>query len=205
MSRLRRDEGFVMPAAMALLVIFLLLTGVALTTSLQSLDRSNRDRRQVRALQAADAGVDVAVRRMNRMLLSSDVADALGVAPSTLRQLGCMRVDAAAGGHSLTVLAAGQQWCSAQPDPPATLRGGTTYAYMISNGVTVTTALGDLLERRILSVGTAGDVQRRVLVHVRLALLEDPNELAIFKRVRHVECTARPPDPAVPASGCPGA
>lgn len=198
--RLRCDDGFVLPGAMALLAIFLLMTAVAVTVSLSSLERTNRDRQLVRALQAADAGADVALRRMNRMLVSPSVGGVLGIVPGTLQQLGCMRV--AAAGVEIEPLS-GAGWCDPQPVPAETLGDGSSYVYQVSSGVTVSTALGDLMERRILATGTAGDVQRRVLVTIRLALFSG-DDIARFERVRHVECTAEPTG-AAPDSGCPPA
>ncbi len=202
LRRVRREQdGLVLPGAMALLVIFLLMTGVALSLSLGSLDRTNRDRQLVRALQAADAGADAAVFRLNKMLVSPSVAGLLGPIPGTVQSLGCTSV--AVGGFRIEPTG-GPAWCAATPSQTETLHSGSAYSYEVSGAITVSGALGDLLERRIVSTGTAGDVQRRVLVRVRLSLVEDPGSPAIYRRLRHVECTATRPEGSAPDGGCPG-
>jgi len=197
--RLRAQDGFVLPGAIALLAIFAALTATALTLSLQSIDQTNRDRRVVRALQAADAGADVAIFRLNHMLVASG-AGALGVAVGTVESLGCTSVDVATGFYSIKPPAAAE-YCSATSGVAEDVEGAT-YSYRVANAVKALD--GETLQRKILVTGTAGSAKRRVLVKVKL-VINGEGSAVLYKRVRHTECTAEPTDASVPDSGCPGA
>jgi hypothetical protein len=198
---LRAEAGFVLPGAIALLAIFAGLTATALTFSLQSLDNTNRDRRVVRALQAADAGADIAIFRLNHMLVAAGTGATLGLAVDAVGSLGCTSVDIA--GFNTIVPPTAAAYCAAQSGSAADVQDAT-YSYRVATAVNVASGTGSLLTRKILVTGTAGDVTRRVLVKVRL-VIGGTGSLVLYQRVRHTECTSEPTDPASPDSGCPGA
>ncbi|MDX6718605.1 MAG: hypothetical protein QOJ63_859 [Solirubrobacteraceae bacterium] len=195
--RLKAESGFVLPGAIALLAIFVSLTATALTFSLQSLDNTNRDRRVVRALQAADAGADIAIFRLNHMLVASATGATLGLAVNAAESLGCTSVVAG----NATIVAPTAQYCPAISGSSTDVHDAT-YSYMVSSAVSILS--GALLTRKILATGTSRGVTRRVLVKVQL-VVNGAGSLVLYQRVRHTECTSVPPDPSSPDSGCPGA
>ncbi|MGH2917442.1 MAG: hypothetical protein ACRDLS_02420 [Solirubrobacteraceae bacterium] len=197
------DGGFVLPGSIALLVIMLVLTGAAIGLSLQSLDTSNRDRRVVRALQAADAGVDVAIFRLNHMLVAGSSSAVLGAVPNAVQSLGCTSVNVL-GVYTISQVSpsAPQVYCPSEGGASDSVQGAT-YSYQVSTAINVTGSLGDLLVRSIVATGASGNVQRRVLVKVR-AVIGGAGSLVLYQRIRHTECTAKPTTAAVD-SGCPGA
>lgn len=199
--RLRAETGFVLPGAIALLAIFAGLTATAFTFSLQSLDNTNRDRRVVRALQAADAGADIAIFRLNHMLVAAGTGATLGLAVDAVGSLGCTSVDLA--GFNTIVPPTAATYCATR-SASATDVQDATYSYRVASAVNVLSGTENLLMRKILVTGTAGNVTRRVLVKVRL-VVDGPGSLVLYQRVRHTECTSEAPDPASPDSGCPGA
>jgi Tfp pilus assembly protein PilX len=67
MSRLRREEGMATVVALASLVIVSLLIASVLTNSLSLNNSSERDRSSTRALAAAEAGLQQATFRINRL------------------------------------------------------------------------------------------------------------------------------------------
>ncbi|MDQ3675883.1 MAG: hypothetical protein M3401_03615 [Actinomycetota bacterium] len=202
----RRDggqDGFVLPGSIALMVIMLVLVGGAIGLSLHSLDTSNRDRRLVRSLQAADAGVDVAIFRLNHMLVAGSSSAVLGAIPNAVQSLGCTSVNVA-GVYAISQVTPGapQVYCPVESGSADSVEGAA-YSYQVSTAINVTGSLGSLLVRSIVATGTAGSVQRRVLVKVR-AVIGGADSLVLYQRIRHTECTARPTTSAVD-SGCPGA
>ncbi len=203
MSGQRDEHGFVLPGAMALMALLLVLVAGAITLSLNSLSTSNRDRRVVRALQGADAGVDVAIFRLNHMLVAGSSGAVLGSIPNAVQSLGCTSVNVL-GVYTISQISpsAPQAYCPAEQGSTETV-DGVTYTYQLSTAANVTTSLGNLLVRSIVSTGKAGSVQRRVLVKVR-AVIGGAGSLVLYQRIRHTECTADPTTAAVD-SGCPGA
>jgi type II secretory pathway pseudopilin PulG len=201
--RIRGEEGFVLPAALAMMAILLILSASAIALSLRSVDNSNHDRRVVRALQAADAGADVAVYRLNHMLVAGASSAVLGSIPNALQSLGCTSVNAL-GVVTISQVSPGapQAYCPTE-DGSAGGVEGATYSYRVSTAINVTTALGNLLVRSIVATGAANGAQRRVLVKVR-AVIGGAGSLVLYQRIRHTECTSQPTT-TTPDSGCPGA
>jgi type II secretory pathway pseudopilin PulG len=197
------EDGFVLPIALAMMVILLVLSAAAIALSLRSVDNSTSDRRVVRSLQAADAGVDVAIFRLNHMLVAGASSAVLGSIPNAVQSLGCTSVNVL-GVVTISQVspAAPQVYCPTE-DGSAGGVEGATYSYRVSTAINVTTALGNLLVRSIVATGVAGSAQRRVLVKVR-AVLGGAGNLVLYQRIRHTECTAKPTN-AAPDSGCPGA
>jgi type II secretory pathway pseudopilin PulG len=197
------QQGFVLPGTIALMAVLLVLSAVAITLALDSLDTSNRDRRVVRSLQAADAGVDIAIFRLNHMLVAGASSAVLGSIPNAVQSLGCTSVNVS-GVYTISQVSpsAPQAYCAAESGTAGDVEGAS-YTYQSSTALNVTTSLGDLLVRSIVATGSVGGVQRRVLVKVR-AVIGGAGSLVLYQRIRHTECTAKPTTAAVD-SGCPGA
>lgn len=200
MNRLRDEDGFMLAGAISLLAIFIALTATALTLSQRSLEQTNRDRRVVRALQAADAGAEIAVFRLNHMLVASGTSATLGLAVDAAGSLGCTSVDV--NGYYKIEPPTVSEYCGAQSGVSDDVRGAT-YSYRVANAVKVTSGTDQLLLRKIVSTGTANGVKRRVLVKIRM-VVNGAGSLVLYKRIRHTECTSEATT-AVVDSGCPGA
>lgn len=90
-SLLRREDGIALPTAMMVLTLCLLMTAVVAEGADQLSKSSGTDQRGKRALAAADAGVDVAIRRLRALpdlsdahcLTTTGVAPTSGVCPET--------------------------------------------------------------------------------------------------------------------------
>ena len=144
-------------------VIFLILAfgATVLTGAMQGEQSSTTNRNSSQALAAAQAGLDVALYRLNRMSnVTSDVqclAGSLGVTQLALAVGGwCGPVDSAAGAG------------------PA-LANGTTYKYWETNvlatgskcGLVAAIMNGTTHQRCIVAVGTSGGVTRRIVQLVK--------------------------------------
>ena len=84
MRTLREEHGFAVPLALAVIAIIAGFSAVAIALATHNVDRSSRDRVSVRALAAADAGLDTAAYRMNKALVASRVD---GLVPGGLMAL----------------------------------------------------------------------------------------------------------------------
>ncbi len=214
MRRLSSEDGFVLPAVISILGLVLLLTGVIVTRSLHSVDRSNRDRDWTRALQAAEAGADVAQWRLNKTLGASGRAGLLGTGAELLEQAArnCIVVTLREedGREVLsTAPGGGGGWC---PNVEGEFVDGSVgadgtgepagYSYRVQLDVDVGTD-SPLMARDIISWGVSGDVRRRVKVELDAAL--DPGNgtmTSLFDRVSFVECSPGDPDQSDPLEGC---
>lgn len=211
LRRLDGEDGFALPLAASILVLAGLLVLATLGFATHNTDRANRDRDAVRAAQAADAGVDAALYRLNKTVVASQVEGILGQVVATVAETACVQVNA---GQLVTVSVSGD-WCdsvggSEQID--GGLEGGpgwkpAGYAYWVSGG-TIDVG-GDpndpnasLINRRVVSVGTVGDVQKRVLATVRLRLSSEGNLLNEFEQIGYRTCPPEATDAEDPASGC---
>ena len=164
LHRLRGEQGFVMPTAAIVLGLAVLTAGVAATQTVTAQEGSVHERHAKRALQAADAGVEAAMYRMNR----------LGVSRATETSK-CVTINAASGDATLTNLPGGGTytwngnsawsggtggWCDAvtqQTDD------GATYSYRVS-GEALDSTDTNYLRRIVVSTGTYQGVSRRVAV-----------------------------------------
>ena len=206
----RREDGFALPIAISILVIAGLLVLSTITLATHSTDRANRDRDAVRAGQAADAGVDAALYRLNKALTASQAPGVLGMPVSAVAETACIQVSAG----SLVNVSATGGWCNAAgaseqidggvPGGPVFSPAG--YSYRVSTGTNIgadpSNATAHLVERRILSTGVVDGVSRRVLATVRAKIGNAGNLLSVFEQVGYRTCTAEPTDPSDPASGC---
>jgi hypothetical protein len=128
---------------MALMVV-LLLSGAAGTAAISAMGQSGHDRSTKRAVAAADAGLETALYRLNKLKPAALMCVAIGVPTLTLQNAGS------------------NGWC-----PPVTedLGDGASYTYRVSAGTTINiTGQGPLLQRKIVSTGTANGVSRRAMI-----------------------------------------
>lgn len=209
-ARLGGEGGFAVPLAMSILAMTALLVLAVVAFATHSTDRANRDRQAARAQQAADAGLDAALYRMNKALVASQVEGVLGVPADVLATAEC--VDVSVGSLSLVESSGG--WCPAssgseQIDGPGTEGdpwAPASFSYATSTGINLGTDPNDsgayLVEREIVSTGTVDDVDKRVIGTVRVKLGVGGNLLAVFEQIGYRTCTPEPPDPGDPASGC---
>ena len=205
--RLADERGFAVPLALAVILLILALGGVAIALATHNIDRSSRDRASVRALAAADAGLDAAAYRMAKMLLATEVDNLLSAetASAVLAEAGCLQVGV---GPTFTATLLTSAACapseaeqidaSVNDDglgPPASFR------YWIKLGANVLVGGHSVLERQIVSVGEVDGVVRRAMGTYRFDL-EAPLS-ALVTRTSWVECTATfPADGTDPTAGC---
>ena len=199
--RLAREErGFIVPITVVVLFIAMMFGIAAMSLSIGSLERVTEDRSYARALAAADAGADVAVWRMNKVIAPAESSGLVSATVGTVASFACLDVSVN-GNKALNVLS-GAGWC--QVTSWETLDESTgvkqEMAYTMSTGINLSGDLAGLIERKIVATGRVGGVQRRVLLTMRI----DPNlsTLALFRRYRYVECSGKQTG-ASPDSGCP--
>ena len=65
MSRLARQEGVALPAAMGMMLVISLLVTAFFALAIRTSDSANTDRNAKRALAAAEAGLQTAIYRLN--------------------------------------------------------------------------------------------------------------------------------------------
>jgi type II secretory pathway pseudopilin PulG len=147
--RLAADDGFAMIAAIAVLALVLVLTGVTVVQALSSSETTVRDTRLKAAGQAADAGIRAAIYRMNSLDATNAAQPCVAVNGDTLSLVAYQTV-------------ADEIWC---PPVPGDVGGGATYSYRVAKAVQVN---GTQVTRdsTIVSTGTVGGVSRRVAVKV---------------------------------------
>jgi hypothetical protein len=135
--RLARQEGIALPVSVMSLMLVLSLSGLVLQQSMAVGDSANREQRSKRAIQAADAGLDVAVFRVSKIATATDPCPVIGGTGF-------------AGYENI----AGELWC---PEVQENAGDGKSYAYRVS----APAANGD---RRVVATGTADGLTRRVAV-----------------------------------------
>jgi len=204
----RAEDGFALPVAISILVISGILVLAAITLATHNTDRANRDRDSVRATQAADAGIDAALYRLNKALTASQAPGVLGLSVAAVAETACVEVNL---GQVATVTATGG-WCDfagGTEQVDGAIDGGTgwtpaEYSYRVSTGTNIgTDSSANLIERQIISTGTVDGVSKRVLATVRARIgTSSGNLLNLFEQVGYRTCTAEPTDPSDPASGC---
>jgi Tfp pilus assembly protein PilX len=143
MRRLSRSqEGVALPVATAMLLVISLFVIAFFSVTLQVNETSVDDRSSKRALAAAEAGLQMALYRLNEI--------------GTSQPTQCFTTN-------WTPLVSGQ--CPAAPT--GQLGNGATYTYYVTPELGAGTCLGvagAATDRCITAVGTAGGVQRRVQV-----------------------------------------
>lgn len=132
---LREESGFAVPTALVALIASFGLASVAVISTVDVQQGTNKDHASKEAIAAADAGANVAMLRLNRFVsLLTPATPCIG--PS---------------GESQTPT---NGWC---PSAPTETAGGATYSYSVS-------AYSATAGIQVVSVGTAGKTTRRVAV-----------------------------------------
>ncbi len=160
--RIERQDGIALPVAVFVLSMVMLLTAVALISAMGSNRRTNKDLEVKLALQAANAGLDLARDRLNPSKITGALTPALpcvglqdAVGPTVVRLVPSV-VDGLLPG-----------WC-----PAVTERydNGATSSYRLSTDGLVGSLLGGVLgltgPRTIVSTGTYANTTRKVAMTV---------------------------------------
>lgn len=164
LQRLSGEQGFVMPTAAIVLGLAVLTAGVAATQTITAQEGSVHEKYAKRALQAADAGVETAMYRMNRLGVSrgTETNKCITVNPASGEAVKA----AAPGGGPYTWDGASawpggsSGWCDAVGGPTD---DGAAYSYRVSAQAADPTD-GNLLRRMVISTGTYQGISRRVAV-----------------------------------------
>jgi hypothetical protein len=131
--RLGDEQGIALPAALMMLMI---IASIAFAMSIGAVAANNqatKDRGVKRAVAAADAGVQVAGYRMNKLTPSALLCVVRGVASQLLIEP--LQPDG---------------WCREQTE---SLGDGATYAYRMSAGIGVLQGGQSLLQRKVVATG----------------------------------------------------
>jgi hypothetical protein len=150
MERLRQERAFVLPTAMAMLFIIGVLVAATASVALTANSQAGRDQNVKEALAAADSGVRAAAYRINVL------------EPGPLQ---CVKANSPTGDLSLTWVAA-DGWCPAQVEE---LPNGASYSYRVSSPEDLVLNGQYQAQRKIVSTGIVGGVERRVLALVNAA------------------------------------
>jgi hypothetical protein len=147
---LRSQDGVALPVASGLLLVVSILVVGFFTVSLRVNDTSVKDRSSKRALAAAEAGLQMAIYRLNQ----------LNQTPSATRSASCLTT-------TWVAPTAGQ--C---PGHPESLGNGAQYTYYVTyeggaaGCVEIPGVSTSSLDRCITSIGTVNGVSRRVQTRV---------------------------------------
>jgi Tfp pilus assembly protein PilX len=144
-----------MPITISVLVMAAMLAAVAASSAVTAQRGSTRDRGVKRAVEAADAGLNVAAYRMNKFATVLTYSGA-GAKPC---------VDSS--GATLTTVALATSgspgWCPPQTE---TLGDGGSFTYRTSDRYAATFAGQAVSQRKIVSTGTVNGVSRRAVATV---------------------------------------
>jgi hypothetical protein len=127
---------------MMLLVIIASVVAAMMATTIGANGQSNRDRSTKRAVAAADAGIQAATYRLNKLTPGNLLCVVKGVA----NQL-------------LTEPVQSDGWCRAQTED---LGDGASFSYRVRSAIQNVVNGQQLLQRTIVSTGTVNGVSRRV-------------------------------------------
>lgn len=143
---LRSDEGMALYLVMMVMMVLLTLGAALSVGGHQSSTAVSQDELAVRALQAAEAGAQAAVHRMNMQQPS----------PSQ-----CIRT-------TITAPQSGSSWCA--PTSAETVANNASFSYQTSieapSLCTGSAFGGGIVDRCVVAVGSAGGVTRRVVQRV---------------------------------------
>ncbi len=151
------EAGMALPIVIILLAVAIVLMGVAVAQSGIATSGANQDRRVKRAIQAADAGLDAAVYRMNKFDVTRAAAPCVSPVGAVLALV------------PYTILG-GEQWC---PPVSENLGGGASYTYWVqtlcvpATLVTCPNPPDGIFKRTVVSQGTVDGVTRRVAMKVQ--------------------------------------
>lgn len=179
-ARLRSEAGVSLAVAIVSLTLMVVLGGIALQQAVNSLAHTSRQTDVKRALQAADAAIDMATFRLARLDLGGTLKiDPLNPQAVTSQSCIVSRGDVV-GGIDVAPLNTllppdpdGRRWCP--ETAPEEAGEHATYTYRVSQLARVgggTCGLNGLLDldREIVAVGRSGDVTRRVRARLRASL-----------------------------------
>lgn len=153
--RLACERAIALPTAVMMLMIIMLLAGAAATATIGATHQSNSDGGTKRSVAAADAGLNTAIYRLNKLKPSS---------------LSCV-----VNGPLYLLLdpVLGTGWCPTVTSQTAgsstsseALGDGSNYSYEMSAGENKVVGGQYVQERKIISTGMANGVQRRVMAKV---------------------------------------
>lgn len=223
----RDEKGAVLPVAVAVLLIVLMLTGAAVAYSVRSVDRSNYDRYAARALAAADAGLDVARYRINKIVLAGRVGGAIGLVNDLLWKLDdCTEINLAVGELVRVGVNGSAGWCADggwrlldgegiaidPAEPNCQPQAGAAFRYFtrLRVGADVVGDGGralndDLLAWEVISVGCSNGRTAVVRGKLPMSLREtvDPdNPLRVYDLEDYEQCGGLDFDPTRPDATC---
>jgi hypothetical protein len=143
--RLSSEQGIALPAALMMLLIFATIAIGVMATTVTSSHQSNRDRNVKRAIAAADAGLEAATYRLNKL---------------PVRSLECVVTGAVQGATELTIEPVQPDgWCREQTED---LGEGASFSYRVKGGAQVNVNGQNLIQRKIVATGTVNGVKRRL-------------------------------------------
>jgi Tfp pilus assembly protein PilX len=151
-DRLASERGIALPTSTMLLMVIFLLAAAASTAAIAASSQSRYDGGTKRAIAGADAGLNTAIYRLNKMTPSS---------------LSCV-----VNGPLYLLLdpVLGTGWCpevttqtSGGSSGTEALGDGSSYSYQMSAGENKIVGGQYVQERKIISTGTANGVSRRVM------------------------------------------
>jgi hypothetical protein len=155
LRRLACERAVALPAAAMMLMIIFLLAAAAATAAISASGQSNHDRGTKQAVAAADAGLDTALYRLNKLQpapLSCVVSGPLQLLLNPILGTGwCPTVTVPVSGGS----AGGEQ-----------LADNASFTYTMSAGTNVTVLGQGQQHRKIIVTGTANGVSRRIMADV---------------------------------------
>jgi hypothetical protein len=153
--RLACERAIALPTAVMMLMIILLLAAAAGTAAIGATNQTNRDGGTKRSVSAADAGLNTAIYRLNKMTPSN---------------LNCVVKGPL---YLLLDPVLGTGWCPVVTSQNAggsaggeELGDGSGFTYQMSAGENKVVGGQYVQERKIVATGTANDVQRRVMAKV---------------------------------------
>jgi type II secretory pathway pseudopilin PulG len=159
-----REEGFALPTALAVLVLLLIFSAIALTAGSSVSSTANRDARQKAAVAAAEAGVQTVMYRLNSLQQVLDFHQP---------PLPCIvNTAAASAGASVTpptlqaqagVTINDQAWCPVSG--PEALGNGESFSYQLTPILAASADLDGVeatLDRKVVVTGHASGFTRRV-------------------------------------------
>jgi hypothetical protein len=148
--RVADDRGIALPVAISVMFMVAGLATMTARAAITSDHQSLRDRNVKQAYQAANAGLEAVMYRTNLLQ------------PGSLQ---CAVKNPANGALHVTALQ-GDGWCSPHTED---LGSGESYSALISGGSALHVNGQSLVQRTIVSTGTANGVQRRVMLRANAA------------------------------------
>jgi len=149
-NQLADDRGIALPVTISVMFMVAGLATMTARAAITSDHQSLRDRNVKQAFQAANAGVEAVMYRTNLMQPGSQQ---------------CAVKNPSNGALHVTALQ-GDGWCEPQTED---LGSGEAYTVRVSGGTSLQVNGQSLVQRRIVSVGTANGVQRRALLRANAA------------------------------------